>query len=116
MSHYQHEVPSSCNTTVYLSQIITSNDTGLTVPIDDPFIYEGFSFNLSQKLPFKKVINLARNVSKGHQPSNRKHLSKDILNVVHDHIMEGNLNFVKKSQIVWTFFLGDDAMFPELHC
>ena len=39
-------------------KIMTSNETRLTVTIDDFIISEGISFNLSQKPRFKKVIDL----------------------------------------------------------
>ena len=56
-------------------KMMTSNETHLTFAIADLIISEGLSFNLSQKPRFKKVIDLARNVSKYYQPPNRKLIS-----------------------------------------
>ena len=53
-------------------RIMTSNETRLTVAIADLIISEGLSFNLAQKSRFKKMFDLARNVSKYYQPPNRK--------------------------------------------
>ena len=45
-------------------KMMTSNETRLTVAISDLIISEGLSCNLSQKPRFKKVLELARTVSK----------------------------------------------------
>ena len=45
-------------------KMMTSNETRLIVAIVDLIISEGLSFNLSQKPRFKKVLELARTVSK----------------------------------------------------
>ena len=45
-------------------KMMTSNETRLTFTITYIIIYEGLSFNLSQKPRFKKVLDLARTVSK----------------------------------------------------
>ena len=90
--------------------MMTSNETRLTVEIDDLIISEGLSFNLSQKYRFKKVLQLARTVSKCYQPPNRKLLSKDLLEVIHDQNMERNLSLIEKeSEIFGLLFLGDGA-------
>ena len=73
-------------------KMITSNETCLTVAIADLIISEGLSFNLSQKIRFKKVPELARTVSKCYQPPNRKLISKDLLGVINDQNMERNLS------------------------
>ena len=77
-------------------KMMTSNETRLTVAIADLIISEGLSFNLSQKPRFKKVLELARTVSKCYQPPNRKLISKDLLDVVHDQNMERNLSLIEK--------------------
>ena len=64
--------------------MITSNETCLTVAITDLIISEGLSFNLSQKPRFKKVLELAITVSKCYQPLNREVISKYLLDVIHD--------------------------------
>ena len=64
--------------------MMTSNETRLTVAIADLVISEGLSFNISQKTRFKKVPDLARNVSKYYQPPYKKFISKDILYVIQD--------------------------------
>ena len=51
-------------------KMMTSNDKHLTFAIADLNIYEGLSFNLSQKPRFNKVLDLARTVSKCYQPPN----------------------------------------------
>ena len=89
---------------------MTSNETRLTVEIADLVISEGLSFNLSQKPRFKKVLELARTVSKCYQPPNRKLISKDILDLIHDQNMERNLSLTKnESDIFGLLFLGDSA-------
>ena len=77
-------------------KIMNSNETHLTVAITDLIISEGLSFNLSQKPRFKKVLDLARTVSKSYQHPNRKLVSKDLLDVIHDQNMERNLGLIKK--------------------
>ena len=51
-------------------KMMTSNDTRLTVAISDLIIYEGLPLNIALKPRFKKVIDLAINVSKCYQPPN----------------------------------------------
>ena len=68
-------------------KMMTYNQTRLTVAIADLVISEGLSFNISQKPRFKKVLELARTVSKCYQPSKRKLIYKDILDVIHDQNM-----------------------------
>ena len=75
---------------------MTSNDTRLTVPIADRIISEGLSFNLSQKPRFKKVLELARNMSKLYQPPNIKVIYTDLLDVIHDQNMERSLRLIEK--------------------
>ena len=90
--------------------MMTSNETCLTVAISDIIISEGLLFNLFQKPRFKKVLELARTVSKCYQPPKSKLTSKDILDVIHDHNMERNLSLIEKeSEIFGLLFLGDDA-------
>ena len=85
-----------------------SNETRLTVAIDDLIISEGLSFNLSHKHRFKKVLDLERTVSKRYQPPNRDIIYKNILDVINDHKMERNLSLIKKeSDIFGLLFLGD---------
>ena len=82
-------------------KIMTYNETRLTVAITDLIISEGISSNLSQKPRFKKVLNLAINVSKSYQPPNRNMISKYLLDVIHDHTMERSLSSVKKIRPFW---------------
>ena len=77
-------------------KMMTSNETRLTVAIADLIISEGLSFNLSHKLRFKKVLDLARTVSKCYQPPTRKLISEDILDVIHDQNMESHLSLIEK--------------------
>ena len=56
----------------------TSDETRLIVAIAYTNIYEGLYFNLYQKPRLKKVMDLARNVSKGSQLPNRKLIYKEI--------------------------------------
>ena len=87
-----------------------SNDTCLTVEISDLIIFEGLSLNLDQKSRFKRVLDLARNVSKCYQPPNRKLMHKDNLYVIHDKNMKSNLSLIKKeSDIFGSLFLGDGS-------
>ena len=86
-------------------KMMTSNETRLTVAISDLVISEGLSFNLSHKPRFKKVLELARTVSKCCQTPNRKLISKDILDVIHDQNMERNLSLIEKeSDILDCYF------------
>ena len=80
---------------------MTYNDTRLTVTIADIVISEGLSFNLSQKPRFKKVIYLARTVSKCYQYPNRNLISKDRLDVIHDQNMERNLILIEKESDIF---------------
>ena len=90
--------------------MMNSNETRLTVAIAHLNISEGFFFNISQKSRFKKVLNLARSVSKCYQPPNRQLISKDLLDVIHDQNMERNLSLIEKeSEIFGLLFLGDGA-------
>ena len=75
---------------------MTSNKTRLTVLIADFIISEDIYFNLSQKHRFKKVLYLARNMSKCYQPPNRELIPQDILDVLHDQNMERNSILIKK--------------------
>ena len=75
------------------------NEAHLTVAIADLVIYEGLSFNISQKPRSKKVLNLEINVSKSYQPPNRKFIYKDLLGIIHDQNMESKLSFIKQSLI-----------------
>ena len=54
----------------------TSNETCLTVEIADLIISEVPSFNISQKPRFKKIMKLAKNISKSYIHLNRKLISK----------------------------------------
>ena len=76
--------------------IMTSNEKCLTVAIADIIIYEGLCLNLAHKTRFKKVIDLARNVSESYQPTNRKLISKDLLDITHDKNTERTLILIKK--------------------
>ena len=90
--------------------MITSNNTRLTILIADLIISEGLPFNLSQKPRFKKVLELSRNVSKTYIPPNRKLISKELLDVIHEHNIRSNLAMIKKeAEIIRLLFLGDGA-------
>ena len=73
----------------------TSNETHIMVAIDDLIIFEGLYFNPYQKPRFKKVLYLAINVPKRYQPPTRMLISKDILDVIHDQIIERNFCLIK---------------------
>ena len=77
-------------------KMMTYNETCVTVAISDLIISEGLSFNIYQKPRFKKVLELARTVSKCYQPPNRKLISKDIFDAIHDQNMERNLSLIEK--------------------
>ena len=90
--------------------MMTSNDTCLTVAIADIIISEGLYFYICQKPWFKKVLDLARTVSKSYQTPNRKLVYKHILDVIHDQNRKRNLSFIKKeSDIFGLLFLGNGA-------
>ena len=82
---------------------MTSNKTCLTVAITDIIISKGLSFNLDQKPRFKKVLDLARKVSKCYLPPNRKLIPKDLLDVIHKHNTESNLILIKKWYDIFGF-------------
>ena len=88
-------------------KLITSNETRLNIAIADIIISEGLSFNTAQKPRFKKILELARNVSKTYIPSNRKLIYKEILDVIHEHNTKRNLAMIKKeADIFGLLFLG----------
>ena len=90
--------------------MMTYNEKRLTFVIVDLIIFEGLSFNLSQKPRFKKVLDLAITVSKCYQYPNRKIIYMDIFDVIHDQNMERNLSLIKKEfDIFGLLFLGDGA-------
>ena len=95
--------------------MMTSNETLFTFAIADLIISEAFSFILSQKPRFKKVLDLSITVFKCYQPPNRNIISKDILNVIHDQDMERNLILNKgESDIFGLLFLGDGATISRI--
>ena len=95
--------------------MIISNETRLTVAISDLVFSEGLSFNISQIHRFKKVLELARNVSKCYQPTNRKLISKDLLDVINDLNMERNLSLIEKeSDIFGLLFLVEGAAISRI--
>ena len=70
------------------------NETRLTVAIANLIISEFISFNLYQKPSFKKVLDLEITVSNIYQPTNRKLISKDLTDLIHDQKMERNLSLI----------------------
>ena len=64
--------------------------------IDDTIISKGFYFNISQKPKFKKIIDLAKNLSKGYRHPNRNLTYKDLQDIIHDHNMESNIILIEK--------------------
>ena len=61
------------------------------------------------------MLELARTVSKCYQPPNRKLISKDLLDVIHDQNMERNLGLIEKnSDIFGLLFLGDGATISRI--
>ena len=74
---------------------MTSNETRLTVAITDIIISEGLFFNIAQKPRFKKVLDLARTVSKSYQPLNRKLISKGFLDLIRDQNTKRNLSLLR---------------------
>ena len=96
-------------------KMMTSNETRLTVATTDLIISECLSFNIYQKPSFKKVLDLAKTVSKSHQPPNINILYMDLLGVIHDQNMERNLSLIKKESDIFGFlFLGDGATFSRI--
>ena len=89
---------------------ITSNDTRLNIFIEDLIISEGLPFNIDQKTGFKKVLELSRNVSKTYIPPNRKRISKELIDVIHEENMKRNIEIIKReAEIFGLLFLGDGA-------
>ena len=96
-------------------KMVTYHETQFIFAIADLIISEGLSFNLSQKPRFKKVLELARTVSKFYQPPNRKLISKDLLDVIHNHKMERNFSLIKKeSDILELLFKEDGATISRI--
>ena len=96
-------------------KMMTSNETRLTVSTTDLIIYGGLSFNISQIPRFKNVLDLSRTVSKCYQLPNRKLISKDLLDLIHDQNMERNLSLIKKeSDIFGLLFVGDCATISRI--
>ena len=52
-------------------KMMTYKETCLTLAISYLIISDGLYYNISQKRRFKKVLDLARNVSEGYQPRER---------------------------------------------
>ena len=59
-------------------------------------ISEGLSFNIFQKPRFNKSLDLSRNVSNNYISPNRNIISKERLDVIHEHNMKSNLFMIKK--------------------
>ena len=94
---------------------MNSNETRLTVEISDLIISEGLSLNLFHKYRFKKVLDLARTVSKISQPPNRKFIYKDLLGFIHDQNMKRNLSLIKQeSDIFGLSFLSNGATISRI--
>ena len=83
------------------------NEKRLTVAIVDLIISEGLTFNLAIKSLFKKLLNLKINVSKGSWPPNRKLISKDNMDVIHDYIIERKFRLNWKESDFLVLFIGD---------
>ena len=81
---------------MYYQKTNSSNQTCLAVAIADLIISGGLDFNISQKYRFKKVLDLARNVSKCYNPPNRKLMTTELLDGIHDKNMKRNLTIMKK--------------------
>ena len=95
--------------------MMTSNETPRKVAMSDLIIYEGLYLQINQKPRFKKVLYLARNMSKGYQPPNRDLISKDLLDVIHDQNMERNLILIsEESDIFGLLFLGDGSTISRI--
>ena len=75
---------------------MNSNKTRLTISISDLIILEVLSFNIDQKPILKKVLELARNVSKTCITPNINIISKELLNVIHEYNTKINLATIKK--------------------
>ena len=91
-------------------ELITSNDTHITIAIAYFIISEGLPFNISQKPKFKKVLEFSRNVLKTYITPNGKVISKELLDVIHEQNMKRNLAMIKKeAEIFGLLFLGDGA-------
>ena len=73
---------------------MTSNDTRLTIAIAGLIIPEVISFNLYQKPRFKKLLDLAGNISKTYIPPNRKLIPKEIPDVIYGQNMKRNLTMI----------------------
>ena len=76
---------------------IISNETRLTIGIDDLIVLEILSFNISQKPIFEKLLELARNVCNAYITLNRNLISRGILDVIHEQNMKINLAMFKTS-------------------
>ena len=83
---------------------MTLNETRLTVAIADLIVSEGLSFNIYQIPKFKKVLDLARTVSKCYQTPNGNLIYKDLLDVIYDQNMERNLSLIKKEYDILDFY------------
>ena len=67
-------------------------------------------FNISQKLRFKKVLDLARKVSNSSNAEDINILANDLLNVINDHNMQRNLSMIKKeADMFGLLFIGEGA-------
>ena len=88
---------------------ITSNETRLTIAVSDVIISEGLSLNIYQNKIFKKVLEFSRNVSKTYIRPDRKIISKELLDVIHEHNTKSNLAMIKKEAKICELLLLVDS-------
>ena len=84
-------------------KLMSYNETSLAVAIVNIIISEGVYFNLAQKPRFKKVLEMARNVSECYQHPNRNLICKDILDVIHYQNMGSNLILINKESDIFFY-------------
>ena len=82
---------------------INTNETRLTFAIAYFIISEGLSFNLAQNPIYKKIMELARNVSKTCITPNRNRISKELLDFIHKQNTKINLAMIKKKAEIFGF-------------
>ena len=79
-------------------KLITSNKNPLTIAIADLIISEDLPLNLTQKPRFKKRLEFSRKAPKTYITPNRKVISNEQHDFIHEQNMKTHLAMIKRKQ------------------